>query len=238
MQRSGIELLLQGRNFLRLLEGLWVSASIALIAMAFSIVLGIGLGIVMTSRNPVVKLFTRIYLEVVRIMPQIVLLFLVFFDLARYLGVNLDGRAAAVVVFTLWGTTEMGDLVRSAITSIPKHQYASAQALGLTPWQVQRHVVLPQAARRLLPTTINLTNRMIMTTPLVALIGVVEVLKVGQQIIDTAMQVGSHLLDYSITFGMYGRVVQRILRSVDPQKTGALLERFSTHFRHFHKGFA
>ena len=184
MQRSGIELLLQGRNFLRLLEGLWVSASIALIAMAFSIVLGIGLGIVMTSRNPVVKLFTRIYLEVVRIMPQIVLLFLVFFDLARYLGVNLDGQAAAIVVFTLWGTAEMGDLVRSAITSIPKHQYASAQALGLTPWQVQRHVVLPQAARRLLPTTINLTNRMIMTTPLVALIGVVEVLKVGQQIID------------------------------------------------------
>ena len=49
---------------------------------------------------------------------------------------------------------------------------------------MQRHVVLPQAARRLLPTTINLTNRMIMTTPLVALIGVVEVLKVGQQIID------------------------------------------------------
>ena len=184
MRRSGIELLLQGRNFLRLLEGLWVSASIALIAMAFSIVLGIGLGIVMTSRNPVVKLFTRIYLEVVRIMPQIVLLFLVFFALARYLGVNLDGQAAAIVVFTLWGTAEMGDLVRSAITSIPKHQYASAQALGLTPWQVQRHVVLPQAARRLLPTTINLTNRMIMTTPLVALIGVVEVLKVGQQIID------------------------------------------------------
>ena len=184
MRRSGIELLLQGRNFLRLLEGLWVSASIALIAMAFSIVLGIGLGIVMTSRNPVVKLFTRIYLEVVRIMPQIVLLFLVFFDLARYLGVSLDGQAAAVVVFTLWGTAEMGDLVRSAITSIPKHQYASAQALGLTPWQVQWYVVLPQAARRLLPTSINLTNRMIMTTPLVALIGVVEVLKVGQQIID------------------------------------------------------
>ena len=184
MRRSGIELLLQGRNFLRLLEGLWVSASIALIAMAFSIVLGIGLGIVMTSRNPVVKLFTRIYLEVVRIMPQIVLLFLVFFDLARYLGVNLDGQAAAIVVFTLWGTAEMGDLVRSAITSIPKHQYASAQALGLTPWQVQRHVVLPQAARRLLPTSINLTNRMIMTTSLVVLIGVTEVLKTGQQIID------------------------------------------------------
>ena len=139
----------------------------------------------MTSWNWLVTLLTRSYLEVIRIMPQIVLLFLVFFDLARYLGINLDGQAAAIVVFTLWGTAEMGDLVRAAITSIPRHQYASAQALGLTPWQTQRHVVLPQAARRLLPTTINLTNRMIMTTPLVALIGVVEVLKVGQQIIDS-----------------------------------------------------
>ena len=185
MQRSGIELLFQGQNFVRLLGGLWVSASIALIAMALSIVLGIGLGIVMTSRNWLVTLLTRSYLEVIRIMPQIVLLFLVFFDLARYLGINLDGQAAAIVVFTLWGPAEMGDLVRAAITSIPRHQYASAQALGLTPWQTQRHVVLPQAARRLLPTTINLTNRMIMTTPLVALIGVVEVLKVGQQIIDS-----------------------------------------------------
>lgn len=184
MQRSGIDLLFQGRNLLRLLEGLWVSASIALVAMGLSIMLGTLLGVVMTSRHPVVRFLTRAYLEAVRIMPQIVLLFVVFFDLTRYFGINLDGWAAAVVVFTLWGTAEMGDLVRAAITSIPKHQYQSARALGLTPWQVQRSVILPQAARRLVPTTINLTNRMIMTTPLVALIGVVEVLKTGQQIID------------------------------------------------------
>ena len=184
MQRSGIDLLFQGRNLLRLLEGLWVSASIALVAMGLSIMLGTLLGVVMTSRHPVVRFLTRAYLEAVRIMPQIVLLFVVFFDLTRYFGINLDGWAAAVVVFTLWGTAEMGDLVRAAITSIPKHQYQSARALGLTPWQVQRSVILPQAARRLVPTTINLTNCMIMTTPLVALIGVVEVLKTGQQIID------------------------------------------------------
>ena len=184
MPRSGIELLFQDNNLPRLLGGLWTSAQIALIAMAFSIALGIGLGTVMTSRRWWVRLLTRSYLEAVRIMPQIVLLFLLFFDLTRYFGINLDGRAAAVVVFTLWGTAEMGDLVRAAITSIPAHQHQSARALGLTTWQTQRAVVLPQAARRLVPTTINLTNRMIMTTPLVALIGVVEVLKVGQQIID------------------------------------------------------
>ncbi|MDO5068481.1 MAG: amino acid ABC transporter permease [Propionibacteriaceae bacterium] len=184
MRHSGIELLFQGRNLLRLLEGLWVSASIALLAMALSLLLGTALGVVMTTRNPVVRFLSRTYLDTMRIMPQIVLLFVVFFDLTRYFGVNLDGWAAAVVVFTLWGTAELGDLVRAAITSIPRHQYLSARALGLTPWQVQRSVILPQAVRRLLPSIINLTNRMVMTTPLVALIGVVEVLKTGQQIID------------------------------------------------------
>ena len=80
----------------------------------------------------------------------------------------------------------MGDLVRGAITSIHPHQRESGAALGLTRGQVWRFVLLPQAARRLVPQAINLTTRMIKTTSLVMLIGVVEVLKVGSQIIDAA----------------------------------------------------
>ena len=117
-------------------------------------------------------------------MPQLVLLFLVYFDATRAWGLNLDARVAAVIVFTLWGTAELGDLVRAAIESVPRHQYLSAAALGIEGRALYRHVVLPQALRGLIPATINLTNRMIMTTSLVALIGVVEVLKVAQQIID------------------------------------------------------
>ena len=74
--------------------------------------------------------------------------------------------------------------MRGALNSIPKHQYESAAALGLTAGQCSRYVIIPQTLRRLLQLAINLVTRMVKTTSLVVLIGVVEVLKTGQQIID------------------------------------------------------
>ena len=181
---SDLQVLADGNNFQRLLLGLGVSIQIALASMGLSIVLGTVLGVVMTSKSKIVRAITQTYLQFVRIMPQLVLLFLVYFDATRAWGLNLDARVAAVIVFTLWGTAELGDLVRGAIESVPQHQYLSAAALGIEGRALYRHVVLPQALRGLIPATINLTNRMIMTTSLIALIGVVEVLKVAQQIID------------------------------------------------------
>lgn len=184
MQDLGIRVLFMGNNFARLLYGLWITIRISLIAVALSIVFGVLLGMLMTVKNPVTKTLTKIYLEIVRIMPQLVLLFLVFFGLARSFQLNLSGELSAVIVFTIWGTAEMGDLVRGALISIPKHQYESGAAVGLTPKQVYRYVIIPQIVTRLIPLAINLTTRMIKTTSLVALIGVVEVLKVAQQIIE------------------------------------------------------
>ena len=184
MQDLGIRVLFMGNNFARLMEGLWITIQIALTAVAFSIVLGILYGMLMTVKNPITKIITRVYLEFIRIMPQLVLLFLVFFGLAKSFGINLSGEVSAVVVFTLWGTAEMGDLVRGALISIPKHQYESGAAIGLSKWQVHRYIIIPQILTRLIPLAINLTTRMIKTTSLVALIGVVEVLKVAQQIIE------------------------------------------------------
>lgn len=176
--------LFEGTNFARLLYGLWITIRIAGISLAFSMILGVFVGVAMTSKNRVIRFLMRIYLEFIRIMPQLVLLFLVYFGLARGTGINLTGEISAIIVFTLWGAAEMGDLVRGALASIPVHQYQSAAALGLTRVQQYRYVILPQTIRRLAPLSINLATRMIKTTTLVALIGVVEALKVGQQIID------------------------------------------------------
>lgn len=184
MQDLGIRVLFMGDNFKRLLEGLWVTISISLLSVILSIFLGILLGMVMTIKNPVTKTITKIYLEFIRIMPQLVLLFLVYFGLTKSFGINLSGEISAVIVFTMWGTAEMGDLVRGALISIPKHQYESGAALGLNKKQIYRYVIIPQTLRRLIPLAINLTTRMIKTTSLIVLIGVVEVLKVAQQIIE------------------------------------------------------
>lgn len=184
MQDLGISILLDSRNMLRLLEGLWITVRIAFLSVAISMVLGIVLGMIMTLKNPIIKALTRIYLEAVRIMPQLVLLFLVYFGLTKAFNVHLSGELSAIIVFVFWGTAEMGDLVRGALISIPKHQYESGRALGLTSAQIYQYIIIPQTFRRLLPLAINLTTRMVKTTSLIVMIGVVEVLKVGQQIIE------------------------------------------------------
>jgi polar amino acid transport system permease protein len=184
MQDLGIDVLFKGTNMLRLLQGLWVALRISLISVGISIALGLVVGAVMTWKNPVTRAITRVYLEIVRIMPQMVLLFIVFFGTTRAFGWNMSAELSAVIVFSFWGTAEMADLVRGALISIPKHQYESGAALGMNRVQVYRYIVIPQTFRRLLPLSINLITRMIKTTSLVMMIGVVEVLKVAQQIIE------------------------------------------------------
>lgn len=184
MPDSGISVLFMGKNFLRLLGGLWVTLRISLISVALSIPLGILFGMFMTLKNPISRAVSRVYLEFIRIMPQLVLLFIAYFGVTRAFGWNLSADVSAIIVFTLWGTAEMGDLVRGALISIPGHQYDSAAALGMTRTQTYLSIIVPQTMRRLIPLTINLTTRMIKTTSLVVLIGITEVLKVGKQIID------------------------------------------------------
>ncbi len=180
----GFEVLLKGNNMIRLLEGLGVALKISLISVSFSIVLGIILGMLMTLKNHVINVITRVYLEIVRIMPQMVLLFIVYFGATKAMGINISAETSAVIVFSFWGTAEMADLVRGSLISIPTIQYESSMALGLNRLQTYIYVIIPQIVRRMIPLSINLITRMIKTTSLVMMIGIVEVLKVGQQIIE------------------------------------------------------
>lgn len=205
MPDLGIDVLFKGTNFIRLLGGLWTALEISLISVGLSIPLGILLGIVMTIPNKAIKVITKIYLEIIRIMPQLVLLFIVFFGATRTMGINLSGEVASVIVFTLWGTAEMGDLVRGSIISIPKHQSESSLALGLSTAQTYLYIIIPQTVRRLLPLSINLVTRMIKTTSLILMIGVVEVIKVAQQIIEAnrATSPNAAFGVYLVVFIMY-----------------------------------
>ncbi len=180
----GIEVIFKGKNLIRLLEGLLVAMKISILSVIISIVLGIIIGMLMTLKKPVITVISRVYLEIVRIMPQMVLLFIVYFGIAKTTGLNLSAEASSVIVFSFWGTAEMADLVRGCMISIPKIQYESSTALGMTRLQTYLYVIIPQIIRRLIPLSINLITRMIKTTSLIMMIGIVEVLKVGQQIIE------------------------------------------------------
>ncbi len=198
MPDLGIDVLFKGKNAVRLLGGLCVALKISLISVAISIPLGILFGILMTSKNRILHAIFKVYLEVIRIMPQLVLLFIVFFGSTAIFSVDLSGELSSIIVFSLWGTAEMSDIVRGAIISVPKHQYESSEALGFTKRQLYIYVIIPQAVRRLIPLSVNLITRMIKTTSLVLMIGVVEVLKIAQQIIEA-----NRVASPNASFGVY-----------------------------------
>ncbi|EEP56196.1 amino acid ABC transporter permease [Clostridium butyricum] len=186
MQNSAISVIFQGKNFQRIFEGLLTTAEIAFISIIIGSLLGIILGLSRTSKYKIVLFLNRVYLEAFRIIPTLVWLFIFYFGVTTALNINLSGEAVSIIVFTLWGAAEMGDIVRGALQSLPKHQIESGKALGLNNFQLYRYIMIPQAVRRMLPGTINLATRMVKTTSLVVLIGVIDVVKIGQQIIETS----------------------------------------------------
>ncbi|MFW1860454.1 amino acid ABC transporter permease [Acinetobacter baumannii] len=182
-----LDYLFQASHLERLMWGLWATAKIAFISVFFSAIFGTVFGVIMTSKNIVVKALCRLYLEAIRIIPILVLLFVFYFGFATWFNWQFSAMWVCVVVFVLWGMAEMGDLVRAAITSIDQHQRDSAYALGLTHVQALVYVIFPQSLKRVTPGAINLFTRMVKTSSLAVLIGVVEVIKVGQQIIENSL---------------------------------------------------
>ncbi len=202
---QAFSVLFMGKNFLRLLGGLGVTIEIALISVFLSLIFGTILGMIMTIKSRAIKIITKIYLEFMRIMPQMVLLFIAYFGLTRTFGIKLSGEAASILVFTLWGTAEMGDLVRGSLASVPRHQYESGMAIGLTSRQIFCFIILPQTLQHLIPLAMNLITRMIKTTSLVVFVGVIEVVKVGQQIIEANRLTipTASIAVYAVIFFMY-----------------------------------
>jgi polar amino acid transport system permease protein len=182
MVARSLELLL--KNVPLLLDGLKASLLIALTSVVLGLFIGCFVGTAHLSRSPAVRAVAKIYLEAFRIIPVVVWLFVAFFAIPIAFNLTVSGEAAAILIFSLWGGAEMSDLVRGALTSIPIAQYEAGRALGLSETQLHRQVIVPQAIRRLLPGAVNLVTRMIKTSSLVVLVGVVDVVKRAQQIIE------------------------------------------------------
>jgi polar amino acid transport system permease protein len=199
MLNLGINVLFEGMNMQRLLLGLLVTIRIAFISIFISCILGVVFGVLRTTNIKIVQFIFKIYLELFRIIPILVWLFIFYYVLPSDFNINLNAEVVALIVFSLWGAAEMSDIVRGAVISLPKHQKETGKALGLNHIQLYAYILIPQAIKRTIPATINLMTRMIKTTVLLSMIGVIEVIKVGQQIIEV-----SNLKNPTASFWVYG----------------------------------
>ncbi|ATL97248.1 amino acid ABC transporter permease [Aeromonas bestiarum] len=182
MAGSVTELLTQALPLLAI--GAGQTLAISLLAILFATLGGVAYGVLAQQGGRLVRGLLRVYLELFRVVPVLVWLYLFFFGLPIFFGLDIPAFWCAVLVLALWGASEVGEVVRGGLGSLARGQQEAGLALGLSTWQLYRHVLLPQALQRLTPPTINIYTRIIKTSSLAVLIGVVEVIKVGQQIIE------------------------------------------------------
>ncbi|MGE8407452.1 MAG: amino acid ABC transporter permease [Pseudomonas sp.] len=182
MASSGLELLLL--SLPQLARGAAQTLSISALGIVFATAGGVLYGVLATLGNRWVNRLLRVYLELFRAIPVLVWLYLLFFGLPIFFAVSIPSFWCAVLVLALWGSSEVGEVVRGALQSLPRGQREAGLSIGLSGWQLYGYVLLPQALKRMTPPTINIYTRIIKTSSLAVLIGVVDVIKVGQQIIE------------------------------------------------------
>jgi polar amino acid transport system permease protein len=137
---------------------LWISCWAMLLGMA----VGLGMALLSTSRFPWLQRIARAYVEFIRNIPLLMILFLVYFGLPREpFYITLSEENAAIVGLGIYAGAYLTEIFRAAILAVGRGQIEAAKALGLTPLQSIRKVILPQAWRILLP---SLSNQLISTT--------------------------------------------------------------------------
>ena len=184
MASSGLDILFDGTNLSRIFGGMWLAAKISFASLIIGLLLGVLFGILRTTNFRLIQLIFKLYLEIFRIMPLLVLLFVFYYILPEALNTDISQFTVSVLVFVLWISSEMSDVVRSALISVPKTQIDAGRALGLSKRQQYRYIYLPQGLPLVIPATLNLVTRVIKTTSILLIIGVPEMIKVGQQIIE------------------------------------------------------
>jgi His/Glu/Gln/Arg/opine family amino acid ABC transporter permease subunit len=180
---------------LMLREGLPLTLKLAGLAVTASLVVGLLLGTLITIKFPPLQALIRFYIEVWRGLPILVTVLFIYWIATADVGgsrIELSAFMSGAVGLSLWGSAQVAEATRGAVQSIPREQHEAAAALGFGWIGRHRHVIVPQALRRLLPPTVGLLVNVIQNTTIVALIGGGEILEIGSRQFE------------NVTFGLTG----------------------------------
>jgi His/Glu/Gln/Arg/opine family amino acid ABC transporter permease subunit len=189
-----------GSNVRFMLEGFATNIEIALIAMALSLVLGLGLALLRISKRRWIRRPAGIWIDVWRNLPLIFII--LYFFLAIPSGVKSAYRdiapdflppafqspaiLAAIIGLTLYNSAVIAEIMRAGIQSLERGQGEAAAALGLTDRKAMRLVILPQALRRMVPATVSQLITLTKDTSLVSIIGIQELMRHSRIVTNTS----------------------------------------------------
>lgn len=158
--------------------GLMVTLILSFVGIAVSLPLGILLALGRRSHMPVIKMLCTAFIELVRGIPLITVLFMASVMLPLFLpqGVTFDKFLRALIGVSLFASAYMAEVVRGGLQAIPKGQYEGADSLGLSYWQKMNLIVLPQALKLVIPGIVNTFIGLFKDTSLVSIIGMFDLL--------------------------------------------------------------
>jgi len=167
----------------RLLKGVPVTLELSFCSMAFGVAIGLGCAIATQTRKRLAVWIVRIYVEICRDVPTIVILLFIYFALPLY-GISLPAFWAGVVGLSIVLGAYLSEVFRAAIEAIDPGQYQAGMALGMSRFAVYWKVILPQAMAIAIPTVGGYFISVLKDCALVSFIGVEELLRQGKYVIS------------------------------------------------------
>lgn len=172
------------RNWRVLLDGFANTLKLALLAIGFSFLLGVVAGALRLARSPLLHYPAVLYIEFIRGVPLIMVIFWFYFLTPIFAGRPLDNFTSALVAFIVFEGAYLAEIVRAGIQSVPTGQVHAAVSTGLSSLQAMRHVVLPQAIRNMFPALVTRFIILFMDTSLAYIIGYRELTRVARIIAE------------------------------------------------------
>jgi len=196
-----------------LLHGTAITFTVSLIAILAGTVLGIVIGIAVTYGNKPLRWPARLYIDIIRGTPVLVLVLTTFY-VSSAVGLNFTAFQAGALALTLFCASHVGEILRGALQSLSRGQIEAGRAIGLTFGGIFRYILFPQALRFALPTWITAAVEMVKASTLLSVIGVAELLLSTQQIIsNNFLNMQFYLLAGAIYF-LIDFAIEQVGRSI------------------------
>jgi His/Glu/Gln/Arg/opine family amino acid ABC transporter permease subunit len=212
---------LQNLGFLA--QGLWMTIAISVIAIVISVVVGAGVALLALSKRRAVRAVNRVYVEVFRSVPLLVLLLWVYYGLPVVLGLQFGVFTAGVIALALSDSAFEAEIFRAGIQSVERGQREAGQALGLSSWYTMRLIILPQALRRIMPALGNQFVYVLKMSSLVSVVGLQELTRRANELtlaeyrpleIYTAL-----VIEYLLLILVVSWLVRRLEKRLDAGQT-------------------
>jgi len=205
-------------NLKFLISGTWNTLSMSLLALLFSILVGLLIAIPGISSNRPLRQSNIVYVELVRSIPLLPLILWVYYGLPEIAGIQFDYFWAGVFALALSDSAFEAEIFRAGIQSIPRGQSEAARTVGLNYFQSMRYVVLPQAIRRILPALGNQFAYMVKMSALVSVIGLQELTRRANELVVTeyrALEIYTILIiEYLVLILIIGQGVRWLERKM------------------------